>query len=153
MTFSTLVEAASDDASVITAFLQNMSDELEEFTSFNISAVKANVIASFNENVHWFLFHDETGTPFGTCHLQSLHNYWRSEKRFYLGGFYIAPSHRGTGRFKDINQQLRDWATSHNGVQIYAHIHEDNKKSLQTFESVGLSKIEYALCANHWGLD
>ena len=147
---SQLKEADKSDVEQIVVFLKAMSDELEEF-HFNEAIVKESVTASFSENTYWFLFIDEDGNPFGTCYLQSVHNYWRLEKRFYLGGFFILPSHRGKGLFRLMNQKLVDWAKDHGGVQIYAHIHKDNQKSLSTFEAVGLEKVDYRLCVNHWG--
>ena len=98
----------------------------------------------------WFLFVDENSQLFGTCHLQCVHSYWRLGRRYYLGAFYIAPSHRGRGYFKQINQQLKEWVVAHGGIQIYCHIHKDNEKSLKTFETVGMDVVEYVLCRNHW---
>lgn len=147
---STLKKASENDLCKIVEFLSDMSEELGEL-DFDKNICRLSVSNSFKENVHWFLFVDENGLPFGTCYMQSLHNYWRMEKRFHLGGFYILPSHRGQGRFRNINSQLKYWAESQNGVQIYAHIHKDNEKSLGAFESVGLIDEGYCLRINHWG--
>ena len=129
-----------------------MNDETKEF-DFNVKLFTQSVKNSFDESVHWFLFMDEKNEPFGLCYCQSVHNYWRLEKRFYLGGFYITPSHRKKGYFKTLNQQLKQWASDNHGVQIYAHIHEDNDHSQQSFTAAGFEKIDYALFANHWGED
>ncbi|MGE4352211.1 MAG: GNAT family N-acetyltransferase [Bdellovibrionales bacterium] len=146
----TMREAVETDVETIVSLLEEMQNELQAL-AFDRAAFMDSVRDSLKENVTWFLFADETGKIFGTCHLQSLHNYWRRERRFYLGGFYIAPSHRGKGYFKEINKRLEDWAKAHNGVEIYAHIHQDNEKSLKTFESVGLIDIKYQLCVHYWG--
>ena len=103
---SILKESNATDILVIVEFLTDMRGELKELKFSKQTAIEA-VSKSLVEIVHWFLFYDEYDRPFGTCHLQSLFNYWRLKKRFYLGGFYISPSHRGKGRFKEINNQLK----------------------------------------------
>ncbi len=139
--------AISEDVPTIVTLLGQMQRELNE-VDFDFDVVSQSVTRSLSEHVHWFLFIDENNTPFGTCHLQSVHNYWSMKRRYYLGGFYIADTHRQQGRFRSICGQLEDWAKIHDGSQIYCHIHQDNKKSLQTFDSVGIKIIEYALCAS-----
>ena len=145
-----LVQATPDDVNVIVKLIMDMSDELQEFSP-EPSIVKESIAKSFSENVFWFLFHDDAGVPFGTCYMQSVHNYWRLEKRFYLGGFYIAPAQRGRGYFKALNGQLLSWVKDQGGIQIYAHIHKDNQKSIQAFQSVGMEELDYRLYAHHWG--
>lgn len=145
-----LTETCKDDADVIAGFLVAMQQELGEF-NIEKESTRHIVAASMDEYVHWFLFKDNNGQFFGTCHLQSVHNYWREGRRYYLGAFYIAPSHRKKGYFRCLNSQLKDWAIRHNGVQIYMHIHKDNMLSLGAFKAVGVSITEYAMCANHWG--
>lgn len=146
-----LKEATAQDADTILGLLAEMIDELKEFTA-EPAVVRDSVTNSFEQNVHWFLFVDAaSGKIFGTCHLQSVFNYWRREKRFYLGGFFIQPEFRGTGAFKALFNQLRAWAEAHDGVQIYAHIHEDNHKSRAVFKSVGVEPVEYNLSCLHWG--
>ena len=147
-----LKQTTKSDTPNIINFLKEMNDETKEF-EFNPELFTQSVTNSFDENVHWFLFIDENQTPFGLCYLQSVHNYWRLEKRFYLGGFYIAPSHRKKGHFKTLNQQLKDWANDNHGVQIYAHINEHNQHSIDAFTSAGFEKIEYDLYVSHWGED
>ena len=147
---SHLKEAASTDVALIVRFLSEMQEELQEF-KLDPQIATQSITESFKENVHWFLFVDENEQAFGTCYMQSLHGYWRLGKRYYLGGFYIAPSHRGKGRFRELNRQLKEWVTQHNGVQIFAFIHKDNEKSLQSFAAVDLNATEYLLCKNHWG--
>jgi RimJ/RimL family protein N-acetyltransferase len=141
--------ATVDDVDAVISFLQNMQKELREVEL--AEDILDNVRQSLQQGVTWFLFRDNEENFFGTCYMQSLHNYWRREKRYYLGGFYIAPSHRGKGNFKKINSLLCDWARENDGVQIYAHIHKDNKKSLGAFGSVGLTETDYRLCVYHWG--
>ena len=143
-------EATEEDVDTIVSFLADMQEEVQEI-EIRPEITKASISRALKENVFWFLFIDENGQPFGTCHLQSVHAYWRTQKRYYLGGFYIAPSHRGQGRFREINKLLRTWVVDHDGVQIYAHIHKDNQKSLKAFETAGLESTEYLLCVNHWG--
>lgn len=138
--------AISEDVPIIVTLLRQMQTELNE-VDFDSDVVSQSVDRSLTEHVHWFLFIDEDNVPFGTCHLQSVHNYWSIKRRYYLGGFYITKTHRKQGRFRSIYTQLEDWAKTHDGSQIYCHIHQNNEKSLQTFDSVGVKKIEYALCA------
>ena len=147
-----LKQAKKSDVSTIIQFLKEMNDETKEF-NFDKKLFTQSVTNSFDENVHWFLFMDERKTPFDLCYLQSVHNYWRLEKRFYLGGFYITSSHRKKGYFKTLNQQLKDWANDNHGVQIYVHINEHNQHSIDTFTAAGFKKIEYDLFVNHWGED
>ncbi|MGE0108759.1 MAG: GNAT family N-acetyltransferase [Bdellovibrionales bacterium] len=142
--------ASQEDVSTIVSFMSDMQDELQEFALDRHVATQT-IACAIDEGVYWFLFLNENNEPFGACYLQSVHNYWREKKRFYLGGFYIAPMQRGKGLFKDINKLLKDWVSQNGGVQIYAHIHKDNEKSLQSFHSVGLVPDEYLLCVNHWG--
>lgn len=147
---STIHEAPKDEIPVIVDLLRDMQDELHALP-FDKAAYTDSITESFDENVVWFLFRDENNEIFGTCYMQSVHNYWRREKRYYLGGFYIKPSHRGQGRFRAVNEQLKTWAHAHNGIEIYAHIHQDNEKSLNTFASAGLGNIGYLLCVHYWG--
>lgn len=143
-------EAHVSDVSQIVDFLSAMQIELNEF-DFDRQIFEQSITGSFEENVNWFLFVDENDQIFGTCHLQCVHSYWRLGRRYYLGAFYIIPSHRGCGYFKKINTQLKDWVIARGGVQIYCHIHKDNEKSIKTFESVGMDEVEYVLRVNHWG--
>ncbi len=138
--------ATPGDVPIIVTLLERMQNELHE-VDFDSDVVSQSVARSLSEHVHWFLFIDEHNAPFGTCHLQSVHNYWSMKRRYYLGGFYITDTHRKQGRFRPIYAQLEEWAKTHDGSQIYCHIHENNEKSLKTFDSVGIQKIEYALCA------
>ncbi|MDD3181721.1 MAG: GNAT family N-acetyltransferase [Alphaproteobacteria bacterium] len=146
----TIREATQQDVTTIVDFLEVMQDELQAL-AFDKQAFTNSVSQSLKENVVWFLFIDEKGETFGTCHLQSLHNYWRMERRFYCGGFYIKMTHRGRGHFREINDLLKDWATEHDGVEIYGHIHNKNEKSLQTFKTAGFNDIGYSLCVRYWG--
>ncbi len=148
---SFLKEANQSDIGTIVSLLVDMQDELKEL-ELNPENVSNSIAEAMKENVHWFLFQDEDNQFFGTCYFQSVHNYWQAEKRYYLGGFYIKPSHRGEGRFRELNLLLKKWAVEHNGVQIYCHIHKDNKKSLASFGSVEINPTEYQLCVNHWGI-
>jgi RimJ/RimL family protein N-acetyltransferase len=146
---SFLKQATEDDVDSLVGFLMEMQNELREL-DLDPVVTRQSILNGLKENVFWFLFVDEAGKAFGTCYLQSLHNYWRVERRYYLGGFYIAPSHRGQGHFRVLNGLLKDWAESHDGIQIYCHIHEDNIKSLQSFASVGVEATEYNLCVHQW---
>ena len=144
-----LIEAKPDDVEVIVGLLSQMSEELNEL-DYTTDVARQSVIRSFSENVHYFLF-SKNDRIIGTCYTQSVHNYWRLEKRFYLGVFYIQPEYRGQGVFREIYNQLKLWVEAHSGTQIYAHIHENNTKSLKAFESVGHTKADYILSINHWG--
>ena len=147
---STIKEADINDLDNLVGLLKDMSDELKEL-SFDEEITNKSIACSFTEGVHWFLFLDENKNQFGTCYLQSVHNYWRAEKRYYLGGFYIAPDHRGKGYFREITSLLKDWVSNKGGVQIYTHIHKENQKSMAAFKSSGMEEIDYKLFANHWG--
>jgi RimJ/RimL family protein N-acetyltransferase len=147
---SFLKEANSSEIDIIVSLLAEMQNELKEL-ELNPESVFHSIAEAMKENVHWFLFVDEDNKIFGTCYLQSVHNYWQVEKRYYLGGFYIKPSHRAKGRFRELNQLLKQWAVDHNGVQIYCHIHQDNQKSLASFGAIEIRPTEYKLCVNHWG--
>lgn len=145
-----LKEATKSDVKTIIKFLKEMNDETKEF-EFNNFQFTQSVEKSFDENVNWFLFYNEIENPFGLCYCQSVHNYWSIKKRFYLGGFYIYPTHRKKGHFRELNKQLKQWVTKNNGVQIYTHINKDNEHSSESFKSVDFEEIEYDLYANHWG--
>ena len=146
---STLVKATPDQVKEIVGFLDTMQSELEELV-LDRDVTFRTVTASFSEGVNWFLFRDENGDFFGSCYLQSVHNYWCLEKRYYLGGLYIKPSHRGNGRFKEMYTQLQEWAKANDGTQIYAHIHHENDKSINVFKSVGMEEVEYRLFVHQW---
>lgn len=140
-----LIEAKEADASLVIKLITDMQAEIGEVQADKDIYTKS-IVQSFSENVHWFLFLNENDNlPFGVCYLQSVHNYWRLEKRFYLGGFYISPNYRGNGSFKKIYALLRKWVLDNGGIQIYAHIHEKNAKSLAVFKAVGLNEVEYKL--------
>jgi len=147
---SFLKEVCSEDIPSVVSLLLQMQEDVGEL-SLDAGIVADNIAAAIKENVTYFLFLDEKDDVFGTCHLQPVHNYWSSGKRYYLGGFYIAPSHRGAGRFRAINNLLKEWVSAHKGIQIYSHIHEDNHKSLAAFDSVDIKPVEYLLCVHHWG--
>lgn len=138
------------DIPTVVDLLGRMQEELQEL-DLNRETVKKAIAEAINEHVYWFLFEDSEGVPFGTCYLQSVHSYWQVEKRYYLGGFYLLPTYRGKGLFREIYTLLQKWAVQHDGVQIYAHIHKDNEKSLKAFASVGHEPVEYELHVNHWG--
>ncbi len=142
--------ARPEDVGTILDLISGMQSEIGEVPAPRDVCHTA-ISRSLSENVHWFLFYDDDAPePFGTCYMQSVHNYWRVEKRFYLGGFYIRPNHRGQGRFRKIYDLLKDWTSKNGGVQIYAHIHQNNRKSLSVFKAVGLEEIEYKLLADSW---
>lgn len=145
-----LKEATYDDAETLAGFITAMADELC-YVDYDQEKARRSIASSFNENVHWFLFLDEEQKPFGTCHCQSLYNYWREEKRFYLGAFYISPEYREKGRFKLLNAQLQNWVSARGGVEIYAHIHKDNEKSLASFASVGMAQTDYVISSLTFG--
>lgn len=146
---SQLKIASDSDIETIVSLLCDMQDEVKEL-KLDKDIVRQSVLRSMSELVCWFIFIDEKEKVFGTCYLQSVHNYWTTKRRYYLGGFYIAPSHRKQGRFKELNQQLKEWAIKHDGVQIYCHIHEDNDHSLNSFSSVGMLPTEYKYCVHYW---
>lgn len=139
-----LVEATKDDFPAIVSFLKDMDEELGAL-DLDEDELKQVVSGSLDDQVHWFLFKDEAGKAFGTCHMQAIFNYWRKKKRFLIAGFYIAPAYRGKGYFNALNKQIDDWAKAHNGLRLYAFIHEDNKKSRQGFESIGMDAKDYML--------
>lgn len=144
-----LREAMSADSEQIVAQLIAMQEELKEI-DLDADTVKASVTRSFAEGAHWFVFVDVQNHVFGCCHLQSVHKYWSLKRRYYLGGFFIQPSYRKKGYFRELNNQLQAWATAHEGTSIYAHIHEANSKSLAAFSAVGLEACEYKLCHKGW---
>ncbi len=147
---SKLKIALDSDVDTIVSLLSDMQSEVRE-VEIDKNITKESVSRSLKEHVYWLLFEDEKQNIFGTCYLQSVHNYWQIEKRFYLGGFYIVPSHRKQGRFKELNRQLKEWAIDRGGVQIYCHIHENNEESLNAFAAVNIRQTEYKLCVHHWG--
>ena len=146
--------ATPDDLDAITALLGQMADENQEFATAP-ETMKMAVKKSFSapEQAHWFLFYSEHNELLGVCYLQGVHNYWRQETRYYLGGFYLLSAHRGKGYFRQIISELKDWAESQNGVQIYTHIHRNNAKSIGAFKATGFDAIDYDLYALHWGDD
>lgn len=151
---SKLVKATKKDTQFIIECLICMDqdiygDELSQETLENYKTSITNCLAN-NKSVHWFIFKDENNTPFGTCHMQSVYNYWRVKKRFYMGGFYIKPEYRGNGRFKDINKQLKNWVAQNDGIQIYCHIDQSNQQSTRAFNSVDFASDDYILYFNHW---
>lgn len=145
-----IVQATPKDIDDLVALLQAMSDELEE-VAFDSSVVRASVLQALEENVHWFLFKAEKNEIVGTCYLQSVHNYWRLERRFYMGGFYLVPSFRGQGHLRAVYGLLQNWVQDHGGVQIYAHINKGNSHSLGAFGALGLEPCDLLLCVHHWG--
>ncbi len=147
-----LIEATKSDIKTVINLLIQMNKETKEFY-FNATEITKSVENSFHQNVHWFLFTDQNNKNFGLCYIQSVYNYWRLEKRFYLGGFYISPSHRQKGHFKNLNQKLVKWVKENNGVELYCHIHENNQKSIEAFTAAKFSKIEYDLYVHHWSED
>ncbi len=150
MAQSQLLPAGPEHIDAIVGFLCDMQKEIQDF-DLNEASTRETILRSFDEGVHWFLFKEEGGCNFGVCHLQSVHNYWRKQKRYYLGAFYIDPAYRKQGRFRELNKQLQDWVSEQGGVQIYMHIHKDNEDSLGAFAAVGATPTEYLLCAHHWG--
>lgn len=145
-----LKTATQSDIDTIVLFLKDMTNETKD-VDFNKDIFTKSITKSLQENVHWLLFIDEHNKAFGTCHCQSVHNYWSTKKRFHIGGFYISPSHRKKGYFRKINQELKNWAIEHNGIQIYCHINENNTHSSESFKAVGFEKIEYDIYMNYWG--
>jgi RimJ/RimL family protein N-acetyltransferase len=139
------------DVPLIVSLLSDMQDELGDVHAGQ-AVLTQSVCEAVNEGVvHWFLFYEaQSTTPFGICYLQSVHNYWRLTKRFYLGGFYITPAKRGQGRFRQVYAALKDWVKANNGTQIYAHIHEDNHKSQNAFTAMGMEKAEYLFYVDDW---
>ncbi|MCB1539101.1 MAG: GNAT family N-acetyltransferase [Rhodospirillales bacterium] len=146
-----LQEAGRADLPVLESYLRAMTAETEAATGDALPVNMAAITASFDEGVHWFLFTDEAGTHFGCCHMQSVFNYWRAEKRFYLGGLYFTPDHRGRGYLSHIVAALRAWAAEHGGVQIYCHIHAKNALSTRAFAKAGFALVDYQLHVLHWG--
>jgi RimJ/RimL family protein N-acetyltransferase len=134
------------DVPTVVQLLCDMQDEVQEL-ELDPEIVASSLKNALMDQVTWFLFLDEHHKPFGTCYLESIHNYWSIKKRFYVGGFYIAPTHRGQGRFRTINTLLDAWIDDHNGYQIFAHIHKDNHKSLGAFGAVSLSDNDYVVCS------
>lgn len=146
----TIRPANNTDVPRIIALLSSMRDEVGDVTA-SAEVMTQAVMEGLTENVRWFLFYDDqSDQPFGTCHLQSVHNYWHLQKRYYLGGFYIVPEKRGQGRFRQIYAALKDWVKAHNGAQIYAHINDANHKSQNAFMAMGMEKTEYRLYADYW---
>lgn len=143
-----LKHATINDVDEIANLLVQMGQERGEF-GVDENLFKETVCQSFAEGVHWFLF-EQNGKRVGTCHIQSVFNYWRKDKRFYLGGFYLVPELRGTGLFKKLYQELEAWVKQHGGVQIYCHIHEDNDKSLNSFGRMGMQGCEYKLMVHQF---
>lgn len=97
-------EINQDDIDLVIGLLETMQNELQEF-DFNSALVKDVILRDISNGVKWFLF-QENDTVIGTCHMQYLHNYWRIEKRYYLGGFYLRPEYRakGTQKIKFSNE-------------------------------------------------
>ncbi len=149
-------EVTGHDVPAVVTLLLRMQEELQELP-FNVEIVTQSITQSITEHVHWFLFFDDqSDIPFGTCHLQSMHNYWRLERRYYLGGFYIVPERRGQGRFRQVYTMLKQWVIAHNGIQVHAYIHRDNVKSLGAFSAVGVvpeTYEDYLVYADHWADD
>lgn len=137
--------ATRDDAPALARYLKAMQDEIQEQGEISLAYLTQSVTESFALPVHWFLFADETGAPFGTCHLVSVYNYWRPDKRFYIGGFFIDPRERGKGRVREIYPQLRAWAEANDGYELYAHIHKDNEQSKAAFGGAGLKELPWRL--------
>lgn len=145
----TIQEVQQSDIPSVVKLLSEMQTEIGEL-DVNPDVYAKAIAEGLRDNLSWFLFLDEQKNCFGTCYLQPVHNYWRLEKRFYLGGFYISPLYRGKGNFRKIYNILKSWVVSKNGGQIYAHIHNENERSMRAFKAVGLEEIEYKLFADYW---
>ena len=135
-----LKQAKKSDVSTIIQFLKEMNDETKEF-NFDKKLFTQSVTNSFDENVHWFLFMDERKTPFGLCYLQSVHNYWRLEKRFYLGGFYITSSHHKKGYFKTLNQQQKTGQTTTMAFRFMCTLTSITNRALMPLYPQDLKKL------------
>lgn len=138
---STLKLAEPNQISIIANFIMEMQKELNELP-IQENSLDKNLQDAFNKNVSWFLFYDENDIPFGTCYVQEAYNYWRPEKFFYCGGFYILPKYRKQGRFKAINKQLETWVKDNNGYEIYCFVHNDNELSQHAFKSLGMKELD-----------
>ncbi|PCI01506.1 MAG: hypothetical protein COB76_01160 [Alphaproteobacteria bacterium] len=143
-----IIKAQEDNIDTVVNLLEAMQQELEEF-DFQKDTVKEVILSDIPKGVDWFLF-QYGDVIIGTCHLQYLHNYWRKQKRYYLGGFYLLPEYRQKGYFKKIYALLKEWAKNNNGIQIYCHIYEGNDLSLGAFKSVGMKDEGYRLMIDHW---
>lgn len=146
---SHLIEATLEDVPSIVSLLQAMQEELQEFELDEAVATQS-ITRAMQEQTQWFVFKDENHKLFGCCYLEPVHSYWNNKRRYYLGGFYIQPQYRGTGRFKTLNAHMQEWANKHDGYQIYAHIHEENTKSLQVFNTVGFEESSYKISSKLW---
>lgn len=142
-----LVKATKKDIPKLIDFLGEMTTETGEI-GFDRKVYEKKCLQSFTDskyNVNWFLFYDANGKVFGTCHTFSLFNYWRMEDRYYVGGFYIQPNFRGKGYFKILIKQIKEWGDNNGASSLCAFIHEGNKTSIKSFESVGFESGEYSI--------
>lgn len=149
---SLIKQATIDDVNIIVDFLCAMQNEIDELP-LDKELCRQSVTEAINSHVHYFLFTDETGEIFGTCFMQTVHNYWRLKKRFYLGGLYIQPCHRGQGYYKKTIANLKEWAMARNGMGIYAYIHHENEKSLGAAASVNMNPIDWHMCFKYFDDD
>jgi len=133
--------AAREDIPRVADFLLAMQDEIQEVGLERESLVK-NLGDNFG-NVTWFLFLDENDVPFGTKYAEKHNAYWSDKFRYYLGGMYIAPAFRGKGYYRQIMDQVEEWAKKQGAGELFAMTAAENERSAKALQSTGLLGYDY----------
>lgn len=136
-----LVEAQLDDVAFIATSLLSMTPHAS-----SLDLIQSNIEHTLNNaDIAWFIFKDDAGRVVGTCHCQSLFNYWRVGKRYFVSGFYIDPECRRQGYAQKALSLICEWAKAEGAVKLCAIIHDDNEASIKAFDKAGFANLDNQL--------
>lgn len=76
----------------------------------------------------------------GYARIEAAKPYLTHRQYAYLGFMYVDPAHRGKGVNKKIIEALKQWAISHNIVEMRLDVYADNLPAVRAYEKAGFDR-------------
>ena len=70
---------------------------------------------------------------------------WRNNTIWWIQSVYVDPAYRKQGVFRSLYKYIQDLANKNDVKVLRLYVHEQNKKAIKVYESLGMEKKSYVI--------
>ena len=138
-------QATMDNADEISINNINMAKETEDVilnSSVSLDAVK-NLIN--NPSKGFYLIAKKEGKIIGQLMITFEWSDWRNTTIWWIQSVYVLPSYRKQKVFFSLYKESKKLAKQQGIKMFRLYVHNQNKKAISTYESIGMKKRSYII--------
>ena len=141
----TIIKATLIDAEEIARNNIEMARESEQIVlskSVAITAVK-NLINDSEKG--FYLLIKRNNKIIGQLMITFEWSDWRNNTIWWIQSVYVDPAYRKQGVFRSLYKHIQDLAKKNDVKVLRLYVHEQNKKAIKVYESLGMEKKSYVI--------